>query len=67
MEELRLFLSQLKDALISEEPRPCKKIMEELLQRKWPGDYDAILTEANRLIRNYKLTEALELIEKSET
>ncbi len=62
--ELRPLLKQLKMALESEEPRPCKKIMVTLLQRRWSEDHEAVLMELNRLVQSYRLADALALLDK---
>ncbi len=57
--ELRPLLKQLKIALTSKEPLPCKKILEVLLKRRWSEDHESGLAEVNRLVQQYRLAEAL--------
>jgi uncharacterized membrane protein YheB (UPF0754 family) len=46
------------------EPLPCKKIMEELSQRRWSEGHETALAEVHRLVQRYRLAEALTLINK---
>ena len=62
--ELRLSLEQLRGYLETEEPRPCKKILGALLQKKWPESQEDFLVELDRLVSNYRLAEALVFLEK---
>jgi len=62
--ELRPLLEQLKLAMARKEPRPCKKIMEELLQSRWSKQHETALAEVNRLVHQYRLAEALTLVNK---
>jgi HPt (histidine-containing phosphotransfer) domain-containing protein len=62
--EMRLLLERLKKALLSEEPQPCKGIMETLLQRRWPEGHEAVLVDMNRLVQHYRLADALALLDK---
>jgi len=62
--ELRPLLERLKPALASNEPIPCKKILRELSQSRWSKDHETALTEVNRLVQQYRLTEALSLFNK---
>ena len=62
--ELRLLLERLRNALASEEPRPCKEVLGELLQRPWPEGREAVLAELNRLVQRYRLADALALLDK---
>jgi len=62
--EMFLLLERLRIALRSEEPLPCKGIMEELLQRPCPEGWIGVLAELGRLILRYRLSEALVLLEK---
>ena len=64
MAELRQSLEKLRRLLESEEPVPCKKIMGTLLQKSWPEEQETLLAELNRLVNRYRLTEALELLNK---
>jgi putative two-component system response regulator len=57
--ELHPLLEQLQKALASKDPRPCKKILGSVLQKRWPEDQEALLAELNRLVQRYRLTEAL--------
>ena len=61
--ELPLFLSRLKKVLANDEPRPCKHILAELLQKKWPKDQQTLLGELNRLVSSYRLPEARALLD----
>ncbi|MEI6262634.1 MAG: ATP-binding protein, partial [Deltaproteobacteria bacterium] len=62
--ELRPLLERLKLALASKEPLPCKEIMEESSQRRWSEGHETALAEVNRLIQQYRLAEALTLVNK---
>jgi hypothetical protein len=62
--ELRPLLNQLKLALSSKEPLPCKKILEVLLKRRWPEGHESGLAEVNRLVQQYRLAEALAILNK---
>ena len=62
--EMRLLLARLRKALVSEEPRPCKKIMGELMKKRWPAGREAVLAELSRLVQRYRLVEALALLDK---
>jgi len=62
--EMRLMLERLRKALATEEPRPCKEILGQLLQRRWPEGHEAVLAELNRLVQRYRLAEALALLDK---
>ncbi|MFH1028060.1 MAG: hypothetical protein V1791_08665, partial [Pseudomonadota bacterium] len=64
MKELRPLLEQLRIALESEEPLPCKKILGELLQKRWSENHEAVLADVNRLVQSYRLAEALALLDK---
>ena len=64
MAELLPLLEELKKALDSDEPLPCKKMMAALLQRRWPEDQETLLAEVNRLLQRYRLPEALKLLNK---
>ena len=64
MAELLPLLEELKKALDSDEPRPCKKILAALLQRRWPKDQETLLAEVNGLVQRYRLPEALKLLNK---
>ncbi|MFZ4441231.1 MAG: response regulator, partial [Syntrophales bacterium] len=59
MAELLPLLEELKKALDSDEPLPCKKLLSALLQRRWPEDQETLLAEVNRLVQRYRLPEAL--------
>ena len=59
MAELLPLLEELKKALDSDEPLPCKKLLAALLQRRWPDDQETLLAEVNRLVQRYRLAEAL--------
>jgi signal transduction histidine kinase/HPt (histidine-containing phosphotransfer) domain-containing protein len=62
VEELHPLLERLKLALASEEPLPCMEILEELSQRRWSEDHETALAEVNRLVQQYRLAEALALL-----
>jgi CheY-like chemotaxis protein/HPt (histidine-containing phosphotransfer) domain-containing protein len=62
--ELCPLLERLKLAMASKEPLPCKKIMEELSQRRWSEGHETALAEVNRLVQQYRLAEALSLLNK---
>ncbi len=62
--ELHSLLKQLKLALSSKEPLPCKKILEVLLKRRWPDGHEIVLAEVNRLVQQYRLAEALTILSK---
>jgi PAS domain S-box-containing protein len=62
--EMRLMMERLRKALATEEPRPCKEILGQLLQRSWPEGDEAVLAELNRLVQGYRLAEALALLDK---
>jgi uncharacterized membrane protein YheB (UPF0754 family) len=62
--ELHPLLNQLKIALMTKEPLPCKKILEALLKRRWSEDHESGLAEVNRLVQRYRLAEALAFLNK---
>jgi len=62
--ELHSLLKQLKLALASKEPLPCKKVLEVLLKRRWSEDHEIVLAEVNRLVQHYRLAEALDILSK---
>jgi hypothetical protein len=62
--ELRPFLERLQLALVRKQPLPCKKIMEELSQRRWSEGHETALAEVNRLVHQYRLVEALAFLNK---
>ncbi|MEI7672806.1 MAG: PAS domain S-box protein, partial [Deltaproteobacteria bacterium] len=62
--ELRALLEQLGPALASRKPLPCKKILEVLREKSWPEEQETLLAELSRLVRNYRLEEALDLLNK---
>jgi HPt (histidine-containing phosphotransfer) domain-containing protein len=62
--ELRPLLERLKLDLASEEPLPCMEILEELSQRRWSEGYETALAEVNRLVKQYRLAEALDFLDK---
>jgi len=61
---MHLLLTRLRNALASKEPRPSKKIMGELLEKRWHKDHEALLVELNRLVQRYRLEEAIALLDK---
>ncbi|MEI6261913.1 MAG: ATP-binding protein [Deltaproteobacteria bacterium] len=62
--ELRPLLEQLKLALASEEPLPCKKILGMLLQSRWSEGHEMALAEVSRLVKRYRIAEALAFLNK---
>ena len=62
MAELQTLLEKLKEPLDNGEPMPCKKILATLLQKSWPEEQKILLAELNRLIKHYRLQEALDLL-----
>ena len=64
MAELRTLLEQLRPALASKTPLPCKEILAVLLEKSWPEEQATLLAELSRLVRNYRLAEALNLLNK---
>jgi PAS domain S-box-containing protein len=63
-EELHPLLERLKLALVSEEPMPCIKILEELSQKRWSESHETALAEVNRLVQQYLLAETLAFLNK---
>ena len=64
MAELRTLLERLRPALASKTPLPCKEILEVLLEKSWPEEQETLLAELSHLVRNYRLAEALNLLNK---
>jgi CheY-like chemotaxis protein/HPt (histidine-containing phosphotransfer) domain-containing protein len=62
--ELRPLLERLKLAMAHKKPLPCKKIIEELSQKRWSEGHETALAEVNRLVQQYRLAEALTLVNK---
>ena len=62
--QLRLEMERLKVFLKNKEPLPCQEILETLLQSRWPDNYEVTLVAINRLVSNYRMMDALELLEK---
>ena len=62
--ELRPLLERLKLALASEEPLPCKKILGTLSQSRWSEDHETALAEVSRLVKRYRIAEALAFLNK---
>jgi len=60
--ELPHLLEKLKKALESEEPLPCKELLALLLAKRWPEAQETLLAELNRLVKRYRLQEALDLL-----
>jgi PAS domain S-box-containing protein len=60
--ELMPLLDDLRKALASDEPLPCKEMMTTLLKKSWPEEQEILLLEVNRLVRSYRLQEALDLL-----
>ncbi|MFZ4438432.1 MAG: ATP-binding protein, partial [Syntrophales bacterium] len=63
--ELPQFLEKLKKALESEEPVPCKELLALLLAKSWPKKQETLFAELNRLVKRYRLQEALDLLNKN--
>ena len=66
MAELQPLLADLKKALASDEPRPCKEILAVLRENSWPEEQQTLLAELNRLVNRYRLQEALDLLNKKQ-
>ncbi|MEI7672555.1 MAG: hypothetical protein ACOYOS_24225 [Syntrophales bacterium] len=64
MAELRTLLEKLKAPLDNGEPMPCKEIMATLLAKSWPEEQEILLAELSRLIKHYRLQDALDLLNK---
>ena len=64
MAQLQLEMERLKVFLKNKEPLPCQEILDTLLQSRWPDNHEVALLELNRLIANYRMMDALELLEK---
>ena len=64
MAELQTLLEQLKTPLDRGEPRPCKEIMATLLEKSWPEEQETLIAELDRLVKRYRLQEALDLLNK---
>ncbi|MFZ4441131.1 MAG: ATP-binding protein, partial [Syntrophales bacterium] len=62
MAELQTLLEQLKKPLDNGEPMPCKEILATLLAKSWPEEQETLLAELNRLVKRYRLQEALDLL-----
>jgi signal transduction histidine kinase len=62
--ELPMLLEDLRKALDSEEPLPCKEIRATLLAKSWPEEQEILLAELSRLIKRYRLQDALDLLNK---
>ena len=56
-----------KEPLDRSEPRPCKEIMATLLAKSWPAEQETLLAELDRLVKHYRLREALDLLNKDAT
>ena len=65
MAELQTLLEQLKEPLDNGEPMPCKEILAVLLEKSWPEEQEILLAELNRLVKHYRLQEALDLLNKN--
>jgi PAS domain S-box-containing protein len=65
MAELQTLLEQLKEPLDNGEPMPCKEILAVLLAKSWPEEQETLLAELNRLVKHYRLQEALDLLNKN--
>ena len=64
MAELHALLEQLKKPLDNGEPMPCKEILAVLLAKSWPEEQETLLADLNRLVKRYRLQEALDLLNK---
>ena len=62
MAELQTLLEQLREPLDNGEPMPCKDILATLLAKSWPEAQETLLVELNRLVKRYRLQEALDLL-----
>jgi PAS domain S-box-containing protein len=62
--QLQLEMERLKVFLKNKEPLPCQEILETLLQSRWPDGHEVALLEINRLVSNYRMIDALALLEK---
>ncbi|MFZ4441190.1 MAG: hypothetical protein ACOYOS_22480, partial [Syntrophales bacterium] len=62
MAELHALLEQLKTPLDRGEPRPCKEILALLLAKSWPEEQETLLAELDRLVKRYRLQDALDLL-----
>ncbi|MFZ4441110.1 MAG: PAS domain-containing protein [Syntrophales bacterium] len=62
MAELHALLEQLKAPLDRGEPRPCKEILAVLLAKSWPEEQETLLAELDRLVKRYRLQDALDLL-----
>ncbi|MEI7671514.1 MAG: ATP-binding protein, partial [Deltaproteobacteria bacterium] len=62
MAELQTLLEKLKEPLDNGEPRPCKEILAVLLAKSWPEEQETLLAELDRLVKRYRLQEALDLL-----
>jgi uncharacterized membrane protein YheB (UPF0754 family) len=62
--ELIPLLAKLRISLENEEPRPAKEILATLLKKRWSESHETVLTELSRLVKRYRLAEALELLNK---
>jgi len=60
MAELQTLLEQMKKPLDNGEPMPCKEILAVLLQKSWPEEQETLLAELDRLVKRYRLQEALD-------
>ena len=63
--ELPHLLEGLRKALESEEPLPCKGILATLLAKSWPEEQQSLLAELNRLVKRYRLQEALDFLNEN--
>ena len=62
--ELQTLLEQLREPLDNGEPIPCKEILATLLAKSWPEEQETLLADLNRLVKRYRLQEALDLLNK---
>jgi PAS domain S-box-containing protein len=60
--EMEGALERLRKALASEEPLPCKAILEDLARQKWPEAQETFLARLTHLIHQYRMEEALDLV-----
>ena len=59
-----MLLEKLKTPLDNGEPRPSKEILAVLLEKRWPEEQETLLAELSHLVRNYRLAEVLNLLNK---
>ncbi|MFZ4440129.1 MAG: ATP-binding protein [Syntrophales bacterium] len=67
MAELQTLLEKLKEPLDDGEPMPCKEILAALREKSWPEEQETLLADLNRLVKLYRLQEALDLLNKDKS